>query len=476
MLKNKVFSAVGWIGIAQIWKASIQFVALLVLSRLIGPEAYGFYAFCLAIYTLASKFAEVSIPTIIIQQDNLGANNINSLKVVVRNFSLIAASVFFIVSLLFAPERFSEIVPLILLMAVSLAIIPYYSIPDALMRRDLNYSLSIFADIISLTLSIIIAIIVAANEAPLLALGLLTIGYTIIKILIYRVMYLPRVYPIHADKKYLKSAMQITLSSLIGHVAMSVPTLFLGAAGQVYQTGLFSRANSVATLVTNQIINPSSVLLQSYLSRRQRQEGKFQEAIIIHIDLALHITTPVLATIYFNSSSAVDMILGPNWNGVEDYLQIVILYTFLEPIAGTLAVALTSKGKYGTLLCWRLTSLLIIVLSGSCGYYIGGPLEMVYWITLSGLTIRLPVFVWLCNRTIGVKVSLLARMVIRVLALTIAAYVLAQLMSTITNNDTCCKLLVSAIVFSVTFFFGALTNGRIRVLIFDFLKTKLVKP
>jgi len=78
-LRQKAFSGVRWTTLSSAGRAALQFLQVLVLSRLLAPSDFGLVALAVSMVAFLQIFADAGVSNAIIHQQDISAEQISSL-------------------------------------------------------------------------------------------------------------------------------------------------------------------------------------------------------------------------------------------------------------------------------------------------------------------------------------------------------------------------------------------------------------
>ena len=139
-LDQSVASGIAWTGGVRSLTQGVQWVAALLVVRLLTPEDYGLVAMATAYLGLVQMFSTFGLGAAIVQRQDLTKEQIARLG----GFSLLAGSVLALVSVIasgLVASFFDEprVQPIVLLLSVTFVLSGAGVIPRSLLKRDLNF-------------------------------------------------------------------------------------------------------------------------------------------------------------------------------------------------------------------------------------------------------------------------------------------------------------------------------------------------
>lgn len=275
---------------------------------------------------------------------------------------------------------------------------------DAILRRQMRFKVISIIDTVSLALGLIAGI--AAALAGLSYWALLVspittaLAATIMRWATTR--WIPSMLSRGSGvRPMLSFGANLTGAGFAGYVATNATSFSVGFVGGVQLLGLFNRANVLTSIPSSQILPPVMNVIQPALARVSGDATRFRNvmtSIMGKLVLGTMFVTMVMALL---ADWIIYILLGDGWGEAVPIFRLLAIFSLVEPIASFLAVSLVAAGKAKALLNWKIITLIIILISLSIGSY-WGVYGVIAAYALSGVFIRLPLFLYYSSRFLPV--------------------------------------------------------------------------
>lgn len=161
-IKQLAISGAKWTTLSTIVTTIMTFLQLIILARILGPEAYGLMGMVLIVIGFAQTYADFGISNAIIYHQDTPKDKLSSLFWL----NVMAGGVLFIIVVALSPLiaiffNTPQLLSLVILSATSFLILPFGQQFQILLQKDLIFDKISIIQIISISISTGIAIILA---------------------------------------------------------------------------------------------------------------------------------------------------------------------------------------------------------------------------------------------------------------------------------------------------------------------------
>ncbi|MDJ0632053.1 MAG: lipopolysaccharide biosynthesis protein [Xenococcaceae cyanobacterium MO_188.B29] len=324
---------------AQAGKFVLQMASTVVLGRLLTPEDYGLIAMVTVVIKFVRMFKNLGLSTATIQQKEINHQQVSTLFWINVGISLVITLILVVLAPIIA-GFYSEprLIPIMFVLA-SVFIFSGLSVQhEALLKRQMRFTSIAKIAVISLFLSLVVAIILAWNQAGYWSLVFLqlTSGITYAAGMWFACSWRPGL-PVWDSgiRSMLAFGGNLTAFNCLNYVSRNLDNLLIGRYWGSQQLGLYAKAYQLILLPIQQINAPMTGVALPTLSCLQTQREQYCR---YYYKALLSISTLGMALVAFTFAAADKMIpffLGQQW------LEVIPIFRLLMPAAfiGTLNVA-----------------------------------------------------------------------------------------------------------------------------------------
>nr|WP_290701601.1 lipopolysaccharide biosynthesis protein [Halomonas sp. UBA3074] len=405
-LKERAVKSAGITLVAQAIKLILQVGSIVILARLLEPTDFGLIAMVTVFTGLALQFMEGGLSMATIQRDQITHGQVSNLFWI--NAGLGAGMC--VLGILAAPlvaNLYDEPRLTLIMATMSLTfLIGGLSVQhDAILRRQMRFRAISVIDITSMALGIIAGIIAAFGELGYWALVISTV-ITFLTKTIFRwisTAWFPSLIRRGTGvRPMLNFGVNLLGANFVGYFANNITPFAVAYIGGAQSMGLYNRANTITSIPSKQLLPPLMNVMQPTLARVAQNPERLRTTIISLMGKIVLCTMFLTITMATLADWIVELFLGAGWSGVVPIFRMLAIFSFVEPIAGLLAVSLIAVGNAKALLHWKVITLGILILSIAIGAF-WGAFGVVAAYALSGVFIRLPLFLYYASRFLPVS-------------------------------------------------------------------------
>ena len=348
-LKLRAVRGFGWVLPFTALGKAAQFLAYMILAKLLAPEEFGTFALALVVIEALYMFREMGMTPALIQKDKDvdKAFGVGLILLPVYGFALYFL-IFFLAPAFGKLVNNPDIVPLIRVIALSLPISSLGVLPCIWFQREIDFKRKSIPELI------------AALFGALLSISLAYFGYGVWSLAFGRIGYeasLTISFWLAANKKWkpqwdwrearilFKFGGAVSVgSALISFYYIIDKTLVGKYFGEV-SLGFYSFAFKIGTISALNLILPMSMVMLPVMTRVKDNTVELASAIGKNSSLNAFITTPISLGIILFSRDLLHILYGEKWDGAILLLQIFAIYSFFWSAIMPRLNALLAVGK-----------------------------------------------------------------------------------------------------------------------------------
>lgn len=353
-LREKTLKAVLWATIQHGGGHFIAFLVFLVLARLLSPRDFGVVAMANVFVALVQSVSGQGLASAVIQAGHLSKEQLDSafwgsVGTGVVSAAVAVAAAGYIAELMAEPS----VPPLVRALAPLLVLLPLQRMPEALLKRELEFKVVALRRILSITLSGSVAICLAyfgAGAWSLVAHQLVAQTANV-AILWGASGWRPRLsFSWQAYRSLLPYGLNVSGYSLLNFVYRGADEMVVGYLLGPVVLGFYNVAHRILRLLNMVLVDTVAQVAFPLFSRLQSERARLVRAFLEASELAGLWATPAFLLFCMLAPELVPLVLGEQWTASVSILQILVLGGVLRAFAFANYPLLAAVGKPG----WRL--------------------------------------------------------------------------------------------------------------------------
>jgi teichuronic acid exporter len=374
-LESRTKRGMAWSGVTALCGQVLTFVMGVVLARLLSPEDFGILAALIIFLEISSSIVSSGFVAALIQFPSTRKEHYATVWLVQLVlggggcFGLIVLAPF--IADFFRNALIGDVLKVL---AVYMLILPFISIPTAILRKEINFKAPGLATLLQQFVSggVSIACAYVGLGVWSLVSGKLAGHVTNGMALVYMSKWVPSW---HFSLKALRDLFpftgKMTLVNVLNDVAKNVDYVLVGRLLGAGQLGLYERAYSLMTLPLDKITQAMNLVLFSAFSEAQHKIAQLQKGFLKATCLTSWFCAPIVIGLFWVAPELVAVLYGEKWMGTVAPLRIMSfagLLLSLDPIAVSL---ITAMGYVGFELKRQAIYFVIMVVGVMIGSYWG---------------------------------------------------------------------------------------------------------
>ena len=398
-------------GLVTLLSQGVQFVmqsvATVVLARLLAPADFGIVAMVTAITGLAMAFADFGLSEATIQQKEINHAQVSTLfwinVAIGIGLTAITAAIGPLLARFYREPRLLDIT---LVLSLAFLIGGLKVQPNALIRRQMRFSVLAIRDIISYFIAVPVAIVMAAQGYGYWALVALPLTLNFVQMVIswLVVKWIPGPPSQSAQiASMIKFGGNVSASYLVLNLNRSLDNILVGWYWGATPLGLYSRAYNLLMLPVRQLSGPAGSVAIPSFSRLQDNPERFARYFLAVVSLLAWITAPVFGFLFVAAKPVIVLILGSKWVDAAPVFQILVISALGQLLLEATVWLFVSRGQSNRLLQVLLAISPILALTYAMSLPYG-----ISRVALSGSIVLVALLPWVLSFSFrGTKLSLL---------------------------------------------------------------------
>lgn len=353
-ITQQIKKGVFWTFSERLSAKVVQFILQLVLARLLAPDDYGLSALILAFVNIANIFVIGGFNTALIQKKEFVRVDYSSVFFVSMAFALLLYLILYLCSPAIA-KFFDDyrIVSLLRVISLSLIIGSYSSIQVAYLTKKMQFKKLFSANIIGVTISAIVSIIMAVKGLGVWAL--------VFQYLINRLVVLIALHVLVKWRPYFEFSMK-SIRSLFSYgwkcmssnfLSTIVTDLYTTVIGKFYpksQLGVYDAGLKMPSTVTETFTSALGSVLFPAFSSMQDDKNLLKQYLKKANETSSFIVFPIVFAMAAMAKPLILFLLTDKWAGAIPFMQIACLLFCFYPLHINSLQVINSIGKSDVML------------------------------------------------------------------------------------------------------------------------------
>lgn len=425
---NTVKQALRWMMLARGAAQTVNWLATIVVIRLLTPTDYGLLAMAMTVIALGQIFRDMGLHSALVQTEDPSTLAIRQVYTSVLALNcLLFVAVWAVAPLVAAHFGEPILRNIIFVLALQFPLQALQSVPSAMYARDMNFkTLALIGAASGITNSIVtlscalsgmgVWSLVYGNVTAT-ALGMVLLGLNA------RIFYLPTL-NFSGFRRMLSFGGYITLSGLLNYVQNKSPHWLLGTYLGKDDLGIYSVANRLSSLPMQKVAGILKSVGFAAFSKIQDDMDKVRANYLQMQAILAFVAFPVFWGISAVAEALIQVVLGEKWLSIVLPLQLVALAVPLRMLFNVTSPALNGIGNSRLVF----TNLMISSLTLTLAYYVALDWGVVgvaaVWITFYPLIFLLQLY--RTTSALGINYSDYLRVLYRPLLIAAVMYLLVR--------------------------------------------------
>jgi teichuronic acid exporter len=348
-LRQKVFSGLRWSAGGRLFAQLITWAITIVVVRLLTPDDFGLMTMAMILYGFLTMVNEMGLGAAIIQKQDIDESTLQK----ILGFLLIINGILLFVAFGSAPviaDFFNEsrLTPIIRLLAIQFAVIPFGVIPQSLLDSEMLFGKRAIIELISALTGSVTTLILALTGFGVWSLiwGSLsltfcrTVGLNIIR----PYFKLPHV-SLENMRHFVKFSGYVTLTRMVWFVFVQADVFVVGKILGKELLGFYSVAQTLAYIPMDKVSGIINQVAFPAFSKIQKDPEWATALCLKSVRIMSMIVFPVLWGISSIAHELVAVFLGERWGMAVIPFKLLSLIVPLRMISGVLDPALYGFGR-----------------------------------------------------------------------------------------------------------------------------------
>ncbi|MDV5236018.1 lipopolysaccharide biosynthesis protein [Providencia rettgeri] len=348
-MTQKTVSAFKWSAIERIATQSIQLVIILILGRLLGPEAFGLVAMLAIFISICNAFVDSGFSSALIRKVDRNEEDYSTTFYFNILVSLLCYCIIYITSPFISSfYETPELSKILRILALSIIINSFFIIQRAKLTIKMDMKTQAKVSLISVIISSIVSLSFAYYKLGVWSLVAQTLSFSLSNAIFFNLLSPWRPtskFSVASFKELFGFGNKILLSTLLTVIYDNMYGIIIGKMFNANQLGYFTQANKLAFLPSTTLTGIIQKVTYPMMSNIQNDSNVLNNTYILTLRLSATIIFPILTILAISSKPIIIIALGLNWINAADYMFLLCLAYMLYPIHAINLNLLQVKGR-----------------------------------------------------------------------------------------------------------------------------------
>lgn len=328
-LKRKAVDSIFWSSVEKFGRRGITFIIIIVLARLLGPDAFGLVAMASIFTSFIQRFIDQGMMEAIIQNESITKEHLDTafwtnliFGIIMMIFGILFAST---IALLFNEDRLGSIIPLL---SINLVLYSFSTVQIALLKRNMNFKALALRSIISQIIGGIIGIIMALKNFGVWSLVGQQISSALVEVVILwklsdwrpRLLYFSRYF-----RELFTYGVSILGIKIVDFVDVKFDHFLIGYLLGTTNLGYYAIAIKLIAIIIDFATGILGPVLFSTFSRIQKDMDQMRKIFYQVTYYANIFSFPIFIIILFLTPQIVIYVFGKHWTPSISVMKILAL-------------------------------------------------------------------------------------------------------------------------------------------------------
>jgi PST family polysaccharide transporter len=348
-LKKNTISGIKWTTLSKILRQIVQFIVIIVLSRILNPSDFGLISMLIVFTGFANILQNFGLASAIIQKKDVTQSQLSTIFWLNVIIGLILTTSFILLSKPIAdfynePQLYS----ITIFLAFNFLITAFTTVQEALIRKRMDFNKLFAVEIIAVSLAGVLSILAAYNDYGVWSLVIqnIIIHLSSAIILWFIAEWRPSLtIQIKSTLPLLKYGANLAGFNIINYFSRNTDNLVIGKYLNASALGIYSRAYQLMLLPVSEVNQILTKVMFPVFSSIQEDTDRIKSIYLKATRMIAFVTFPLMLTISILAEPLVVTLYGIKWKDVATILSIFSFYGLTQSITTTIGWIFSALGK-----------------------------------------------------------------------------------------------------------------------------------
>ncbi|MCG5281873.1 MULTISPECIES: lipopolysaccharide biosynthesis protein [Providencia] len=348
-LKQKTTSSLKWSAIERLVTQLIQLIVMLVLARILGPQAFGLIGMLAVFIAVSQVFVDSGLSSALIRKLDRSELDYSTAFYFNIGIALVCYTLLYFCSPYIASfYNQPELTSLTRILALVVIINSFGIIQRTKLSIKMDFKTQAKASLIAVTISSLTAFCLAYYDFGVWSLVAQTLVYAAFNVIFLNMLHrwLPMLsFSLESFRHLFGFGSKLMLSGLIDSIYQNIYQIVIGKKFNVLDVGYFTQANQLIQTPATTMTAIIQRVTYPMLSSIQNDEQKLNSAYLLTLRLSAVVIFPILFGLGTIADPLIPELLGLEWKPAALLASILAMGLLLYPIHAINLNYLQVKGR-----------------------------------------------------------------------------------------------------------------------------------
>lgn len=348
-LKKQATNSLKWSAIEKFVTQAIQLIIMLILGRMLGPDAFGLVGMLAIFIAISQTLVDSGFSNALIRKQDRNESDYAT----TFYFNIIIAIACYLLLYFSAPfiaefYKRNELIDLTRILGLTVLINGFSIVQRARLMVAMDFKTLAKASLLSVLISAIFALLLAVFNFGVWALVGQSVSFALMTTVLLNIFepWIPRSkFSIESFKNLFHFGSKLLLSSLISTIYENIYQIIIGRLFSSNQLGLFSQAKMLSSMPAMSITNVIQRVTYPMMSNIQDDKETLEKVYLTILSLSAVIIFPLVIGLALIAKPLIILLLGVEWKGAAGLMSILCIGYMLYPIHAINLNLLQVKGR-----------------------------------------------------------------------------------------------------------------------------------
>ena len=365
-IKQKTTNGLKWSAIERIATQAIQLVVMLILGRMLGPEAFGLVGMLAIFIAISQTFVDSGFSSALIRkQDRSEADYATTFY-----FNIVVSLSCYVLLFICAPYiadfyHQPELINLTRVLGIVILVNAFAVVQRTRLTVAMDFKTQAKASLLSVSCSTIITLILAYYNFGVWALVGQTLSFAIFNVILFNVLdpWLPKCgFSKASFKELFGFGSKLLASAILATIYENIYQIIIGKLFNAGQLGLFTQAKNLSSMPAMTLTAIIQRVTYPMMSQIQNDKQALDKAYLLTLRLSAVVISPLIIGLGLVAKPLLTVLLGQEWQSAAELMTILCVGYMLYPIHAINLNLLQVKGRSDLFLKLEIIKKIIVTL------------------------------------------------------------------------------------------------------------------